>query len=215
MHPLHLGIDPDSAKATCSACKPYIRELLSGDPVYPGWSAPIPCDCFGQWSAGMRTPEDEGQFPSLRFCNCLIKPNADSNRIISVLNASYEIVAAKNITLTVPDIRRMYPESFEALYLPVHNGYLTSSESVVVLMCAKNETTDHRHEKMRIRGLLSGGDCVRNHLHMPDNPGDTIADLLHLSPELDQRSLVHSSDVASAERRVALYKSIMSAMRKA
>ncbi|MDQ2883753.1 MAG: hypothetical protein M3Y48_22000 [Actinomycetota bacterium] len=63
--------------------------------------------------------------------------------------------------------------------------------------------------KADIRRRLGGGDVLRNHLHMPDSPGDAFADLDHLAGAETFSRLYERYEGDRAAQRLARYRALL------
>lgn len=63
--------------------------------------------------------------------------------------------------------------------------------------------------KSGIRRRLGEGDALRNHLHMPDSPGDAFADLDHLASTETFLRLYERYDRDRAAQRLARYRALL------
>jgi hypothetical protein len=139
----------------------------------------------------------------------LIKPAAPTTAITALLTVEYDILQSRELTLTTADTRRLYPEAYGVSYVRDRDAYLTSGLSRVLILCARQPGTDPGTVKARIRGRLGFGP-LRNHLHMPDNPGEAFADIAHFTgyPMLAQLYRRYERDHDTA-RRLAFYRAAL------
>ncbi|MGH3972319.1 MAG: hypothetical protein ACRDS9_03195 [Pseudonocardiaceae bacterium] len=63
--------------------------------------------------------------------------------------------------------------------------------------------------KSDIRRRLGDGDALRNHLHMPDSPGDAYADLDHLAGTETFSRLYERHEGDRAAQRLARYRALL------
>jgi hypothetical protein len=96
--------------------------------------------------------------------------------IKDMLAPLYGILGSRELTMTTADTRRLYPEAYGAAYVRDRDAYLTSGPAHVLILRARQAGTDSGAVKMRIRGHI-GWDALQNYLHMPDNPGEALADI--------------------------------------
>lgn len=84
--------------------------------------------------------------------------------------------------LTPVDVRRWSPDAYGRDYVDRRDDYLTSTlVTVFVLVASPAASGSAKDIKFDIRRFLGRDDALRNHLHMPDSPGDAFADLDHLT----------------------------------
>lgn len=128
----------------------------------------------------MRAPGPPARWPTLTLSLALIKPAAPATAITALLAEEYDILHSRELTLATADTRRLYPEAYGASYVWDRDAYLTSGPTQVLILSARQPGTDPGTTKARIRRRLGGGP-LRNHLHMPDNPGEAFADIAHFT----------------------------------
>jgi hypothetical protein len=161
-----------------------------------------------RWAAGLRTPGPLLTWPSASLSLALIKPGAPAGPIKAMLTAAFEVLTVRELTLTTSDTRRLYPEAYGAWYVHARDAYLTSGPVLVLVLRARQPSTPASAVKARIRGWL-GGSRLRNHLHMPDNPGETLADIAHLAGYRELAQLYRRYERDHTARRLAFYRAAL------
>lgn len=81
--------------------------------------------------------------------------------------------------------------------------------TVLVLLASPSMIGKAKDIKSNIRRLLGDGDALRNHLHMPDNPGDAFADLDHLAGTTAFSRLYERYERDRAAQRLARYRALL------
>jgi hypothetical protein len=148
----------------------------------------------------MRSPGPDAGWPPSALSLAIVKPGADAGRIQGMLGAWFEVLKADEFALATTDTRRLYPEAYGAGYVAERDAYLTSGLVRVLILLARDPSVNPKEVKASIRKQLPGGDTLRNHLHMPDNPGEAFADIaLFAGPgELADLHRRHERDHAPA-----------------
>ncbi|MBG0818461.1 hypothetical protein [Planomonospora sp. ID82291] len=174
-----LGVEPVMPYGACRGCIADALECASAvPPRHPDELGERPCGCLRLWAVRMRSGPETTGWPRFALTVALIKPDAPAELITDRLSAGHEVLGAWARTLTAADTRRMYPEAYGEDYIAAVDAYLTSGPSRVMLLRSHDPGTT-ADIKTRIRDEI-GNDRLRNHLHMPDNPGEALADLAHL-----------------------------------
>lgn len=182
-----VRVQPDGNCPECAG--PAALLAVADPPEHPG-TGPGPCGCLLRWAEAVRSPGPEAGWPPAVLSLALIKPGAPAGRIQGMLGAWYEVLAAEEFALTTADTRRLYPEAYGAEYVADRDAYLTSAPVRVLTLLARNPATNSKDAKASIRCQLAGGDALRNHLHMPDNPGEAFADIAQFAG-YDQLTELH------------------------
>jgi hypothetical protein len=141
-------------------------------------------------------------WPPVSLSLALIKPDAPAAAIKDMLAPLYGILGSRELTMTTADTRRLYPEAYGAAYVRDRDAYLTSSPAHVLILRARQAGTDSGAVKMRIRGHI-GGDALRNYLHMPDNPGEALADIAQFAGYRELAQLYRRYEREHTARRLA------------
>ncbi|PSK67587.1 hypothetical protein B0E53_00397 [Micromonospora sp. MH33] len=155
----------------------------------------------------MRTPGGDVDWPPLRASVAMVKPGGDAPGVLRALRGDHLVTAVASKRLTSSDARRLYPDAYGAEYVARQDEYLTSAPvTVYALLLDGDAARNPKDLKLGIRARLAGGDVLRNHLHMPDSPGDALCDLAHLISENTRDDLYGRYDRAAADQRLAQYR---------
>ncbi len=193
----------------CCHCARQVARLAATDPPgHPG-TGPQPCRCLLRWAETMRAPEPAVTWPGIRLSLALIKPAAPAAIIIALLATEYAILHTYKLTLATADTQRLYPEAYGAGYVRDRDAYLTSGQSQALILLTRQPGADPGAIKQHIRAQLGAGP-LRNHLHMPDNPGEALADIAHFAgyPMLAQLYRRYERGHYTA-RRLAFYRTAL------
>jgi hypothetical protein len=125
-----------------------------------------------------------------------------------MLDPEYSILGSRELTLTAADTRRLYPEAYGADYVRDRDAYLTSGRAYVLVLRARRDGTGPGAVKMRIREHI-GADALRNHLHMPDNPGEALADIAQFAGYQELAQLYRRYERDHTARRLAFYRAAL------
>jgi hypothetical protein len=193
----------------CPSCASRALRLAATDPPgHPG-NGPGACRCLGEWASRMRAPGPPASWPPMSLSLALIKPAAPAAQIACLLAPAYRVLAARQLTLTTADTRRMYPEAYGAGYVRARDAYMTSGPvQVLILRARRPGKAGSGAVKARIRAQL-GADPLRNHLHMPDNPGETLADIAHFAGYQALAQLYRRHERDDTARRLAFYRAAL------
>jgi hypothetical protein len=158
----------------------------------------------------MRQPAPDIAWPTWRLTVGMVKPGTDPSAVGDLLAQTHTVLDTVERTLTPADVRRLYPDAYGADYIARQDDYLTSCPvTVFVLLATPTAVGKAKDIKTGIRSRLGGGDVLRNHLHMPDSPGDAFADLDHLAgPDLFTR-LYERHERDRAAHRLACYRALL------
>lgn len=193
--------------AGCEACRRQVVDLTSAAPIHPGPDGDNECGCFTAWAVSLRSPEPAIRWPALVSGLAMVKPGTELGAVVDLLSADFEIHEQVTRTLTTDDVRRLYPDAYGAEFVSGRDAYLTSSPSTVLTLQAKTTASAGTEYKRSIRRALGDGDLLRNHLHMPDNPGETWCDLRLLAG--DHNDLYRRYDSGHATKRVDHYRRLL------
>jgi hypothetical protein len=191
----------------CEACRRQVVDLTTAAPKHPGADGDSGCGCFTGWAVSLRTAEPAIWWPVLVSGLAMVKPGTDPGSVVDLLAADFEIHEQITRTLTIADVRRLYPDAYGAEFVSGRDAYLTSSPSTVLTLEAKIPRRAGTEYKRSIRRALGDSDVLRNHLHMPDNPGETWCDLRLLAG--DHNDLYRRYDSGNASQRVDQYRRLL------
>ena len=192
----------------CPSCaRRALRLAAASPPGHPG-TGPQACGCLLEWAERMRGPGPRMAWPPVSLSLALIKPCAPEAPILGLLDQAFEVLASRQLTLATADTRRMYPEAYGASYVRDRDAYLTGGPVRVLILHARRPGTDPGTVKTRIRGQ-AGGDALRNHLHMPDNPGEALADIAHFAGHQELAQLYRRYESDHTARRLAFYRAAL------
>ncbi len=204
-----LGIGVTAPDKGCGDCVRDAFALASADPPrHPDPGAARPCGCLLEWAVRMRAPAPRVAWPPLSLTLALAKPGAPSEAIRAGLQHSHQVLRAVAVHLTTDDTRRLYPEAYGVGYVAARDAYLTSGPVLVLALRAGTTAAGAQQVKDRIRDAL-GGDRLRNHLHMPDNPGEALADIGHLAGDELLAGLYERYERDRAGHRLAFYRAAL------
>jgi hypothetical protein len=195
-------LQPSSTE--CELCRRQVVDLTTAAPKHPG---PDADSGFTSWAVSLRSPEPPIRWPALVSSLAMVKPGTDPGVVVDLLGGDFEIQEQITRTLTPDDVRRLYPDAYGAQFVSSRDAYLTSSPSTVLTLQAKVPARAGTEYKQAVRRTLGGGDLLRNHLHMPDNPGETWCDLRLLAG--DHNDLYRRYDRGHATERVAHYRRLL------
>ena len=203
------GIRIQAGEGSCPACSGRAALLaIASPPAHPG-TDPGPCACLLRWAGAMRAPGPDAGWPTSRLSLALVKPGADAGRIQDMLGAWFEVLKADQFGLAAADTRRLYPEAYGADYVAERDRYLTSGPVRVLVLLARDQSVNPRDVKASIRKRLPGGDTLRNHLHMPDNPGEAFADVSLFAGTAELTDLHRRYERDHAPARLAFYRAAL------
>ncbi|MGD0605667.1 MAG: hypothetical protein ABSA53_18985 [Streptosporangiaceae bacterium] len=193
---------------SCPSCAGRALQLAAARPPgHPGMGVRA-CGCLLRWAGQMRAPGPRVAWPPVSLSLALIKPGAPAAAIMDLLAPAYGILGSRQLTLTSAGTRRLYPEAYGAGYVRDRDVYLTSGPAQVLILLARRAGTDPSAVKARIRGRI-GGDELRNHLHMPDNPGEALADIAQFAGYRELAQLYRRYERDHTARRLAFYRAAL------
>ena len=210
-----LGLNLLAPQAECARCRADALMLVTfSPPRHPGELGPRDCGCLSAWAVRMREPAPPIGWPPLRVWAAMVKPGADQVAVRRMLTARYTLIDTQDRRLSTGDVRRLYPDAYGAAYLARQDAYLTGSPVRCYLLLSDPPASTTGADlagavKAEIRHSLGDGDVLRNHVHMPDNPGDALCDIEHL---FDQRRLLQlygRYDRDTAPARIAGYRAVL------
>lgn len=197
------------SEGACAACARTAGRLAALDPPgHPGVTRLPECGCLLRWATAMRQGPRMA-WPPIRLSLALIKPGAPATRVIGWLRPCFSVLSDTEVVLTAQDARRLYPEAYGAVFVRDRDRYLTSGPSRILALRAANAAScDSGLIKAQIRARL-GTDPLRNHLHMPDNPGETLADIAHFGGYPALTELYRRYESGDTARRLAFYRAAL------
>jgi hypothetical protein len=202
------GTRVSAGGGACPDCAGQALTLAAASPPgHPG-TEPGPCGCLLRWAAAMRAPGPPAGWPPTALSLALIKPGAPGGLIRSMLTGDYDVLADRELMLTTTDTRRLYPEAYGAAYVAERDAYLTSGPAQVLTLAARRPGAIIGDVKARIRAQ-AGGDALRNHLHMPDNPGEALADIAHFAGYEELAQLYRRYERDRTSSRLAFYRTAL------
>ena len=202
------GIPVRAVGSACPACVARASELAAADPPgHPG-TEPGPCCCLLRWAAVLRSAGPAAAWPPVSLSLALIKPGAPADRIQDLLVRSFEVLSHRMLTLTKTDTRRLYPEAYGSSYVADRDAYLTSGPVHVLTLRALHPAFSSKDIKAAVRNQV-GGDALRNHLHMPDNPGEALADIAHFAGYGELARLHRRYERDYTATRLAFYRTAL------
>ncbi|MFG1707430.1 hypothetical protein ACFLIM_29940 [Nonomuraea sp. M3C6] len=201
-----LGLEPLLPYGACRRCTADALECAAADPPrHPDDVGERLCGCLRMWAVRIRSSAKPVVWPCWSLTIALIKPGAPAEAICDRLAAGHDILNAQTRMLTPADARRMYPDAYGEDYIAAVDAYLTSAPVHVLLLRSRAPDTSGGI-KMRIRAEF-GGDRLHNFLHMPDNPGEALADIAHLAGWAFLQEHERFDDDAAA--RLAFYRTAL------
>lgn len=148
-------------------------------PVHPGHGERR-CGCHRVWAEAMRAPLAEVWLPQVpqRLTLALLKPGAPRAAIRFRLRAgALREVHTVELELTSADCDRLYPDAYGADFVAQRTAYLTSGPVLVVVLTGDADAVACGAALKRTVRADLGAEVLRNHLHMPDNPAEALADI--------------------------------------
>lgn len=198
-----------AGEGSCPDCSGKAALLaIASPPGHPG-TDPGSCGCLLRWAKTMRAPGPDAGWPPSALSLALVKPGADAGRIQGMLGAWFEVLRADEFALAAADTRRLYPEAYGADYIAERDSYLTSGPVRVLILLARDPFVNPKEVKASIRRRLPGSDSLRNHLHMPDNPGEALADIALFAGPGELTGLHRRYERDHAPARLAFYRAAL------
>jgi hypothetical protein len=202
------GTRVSAGGGACADCAGRALALAAASPPgHPG-TEPGPCGCLLRWAAAMRSPGPPAGWPTAALSLALIKPGAPAGLMRGLLAVDFDVLAERELVLTTADTRRLYPEAYGAAYVAERDAYLTSGPARVLTLLARHPAAGCWDVKARIRAQ-AGGDVLRNHLHMPDNPGEALADIAHFAGYGELARLYRRYERDRTSSRLAFYRTAL------
>jgi hypothetical protein len=197
----------------CEPCRHAVDGLLRRAPPRfpPPTVAALPCGCLRRWAVRFRRPVPRPAWPPLRLTLVLVKPGSPADAVRELLPATFRVVETARRALSPADTRRLYPDAYGAEFVARRDAYLTSGlADVLVVVTPGGSGPPTAAVKQRIRTAL-GDDAVRNHVHMPDSPGEALCDIGHLAGIDTLAALYRRFDRDHAAGRLARYRALLGA----
>jgi hypothetical protein len=203
-----LAVSIEVRDRSCPSCaRRALRLAGASPPGHPGTGAQG-CGCLLRWAGQMRAPGPRVTWPLVCLSLALIKPDAPAATITDLLAPVFETLGSRQLTLTSAGTRQLYPEAYGAGWVRDRDAYLTSGPAHVLILRARRPGTDPGGIKTRIREHL-GEDALRNHLHMPDNPGEALADIAQFAGYTELAQLYRRYERDHTARRLAFYRAAL------
>ncbi|MBV9012604.1 MAG: hypothetical protein JO272_11235 [Pseudonocardiales bacterium] len=206
-----FGLDPRRASGRCVVCALDASMLaFHTPPQYPNGTPRRGCPCLLDWARSMRRPTPDIAWPGWRLTVSMVKPGSDPVPVRELLAESHTVIGEIQRHLIPADVGRLYPDAYGREYVARRDGYLTSAPvTVFVLLASPSAIGKAKAIKSDIRRRLGEGDALRNHLHMPDSPGDAFADLDHLAGTETFSRLYERYERDRAVQRLACYWTLL------
>lgn len=205
-----LGLHALDAAGGCDGCRADVAALTATATVgHPGAVEDRDCGCLRDWAISMRSPEAPLVWPALHLSVAMIKPGASITETLAALSGHFSIEYRLRLSLKAGDVRRLYPEAYGAEFIDAQDAYLTSSPVTVLVLRAEPPRQVGTDLKRQIRRELGDTGPLRNHLHMPDNPGETWCDLIHLVGRDLLMNLYGRYDRPDAAERLDHYRALL------
>lgn len=204
---------PDLWPGECADCVEEAGSLVCASPPgHPDDNGPgeRTCACLTEWARSMRSPAPAIAWPPWRLTLGMAKPGADTAAVAAELTRTHTVLDTFTLQLTPADVRRLYPDAYGAAFVARTDDYLTSGPVTVFALLMHDSAIGHAKEiKLEIRRRLGGDDKLRNHLHMPDSPGDAFADLDHLAGRRVFHRFYERYERDRATARLARYRALL------
>lgn len=206
-----FGLDPGRAAGRCEVCATDASRLaFHVPPEHPDGTPRRECSCLLDWAQSMRRPTPDITWPGWRLTVSMVKPGSNPLPVRGLLAQNYTVVEEIQRHLTPVDVRRLYPDAYGRDYVARRDDYLTSAPvTVFVLVASPSAIGRAKDIKFDIRRLHGKDDELRNHLHMPESPGDAFADLDHLAGTTTFSRLYERYERDRAAPRLACYRALL------
>lgn len=207
-----LGLDTSLSTSTCARCAADVARLTRRMPLPrldpDAWST---CGCMASWARAMRTATRQPDWPGWRVTLAVIKPATDRNRAEKLIASTFRVLSAEDRQLTADDTRRLYPDAYGGPFLARQIAFLISEPVRIMVLLARERMSGpaHRDAKRSIRRRLGVGDDLRNHVHMPDNPGEAWCDVMHLAGATLAQQLYEEYEGERAADNLAVYRRVL------
>jgi len=197
-----------TASPACGSCGELALQLAEASPPRHPGTGDEACGCLLSWAKVMRSPAAAVQWPATALSLALLKPGAPAGLITSRLRQAYEVLGESGQTLTAAATRRLYPEAYGADFVGQRDAYLTSAPVRILILRARRPGTRANAVKEQVRAD-TGKDKLRNHLHMPDNPGESFADIAQFAGYPQLRGLFEEHERDGSTERLAFYRAAL------
>lgn len=202
------GVGVLADQAGCHDCAGRAFALAEANPVrYPDVES-FSCDCLLRWCRQVRSPGPRPDWPPSALSFAIIKPGAPADRIQNLLDPWFEVLKSERFPLSTYDLRRLYPEAYGTDYVAERDAYMTSGPVQVLTLLARNPRANTRAIKDSIRHRL-GAETLRNHVHMPDNPAESLADIAQFAGYRELAGMYRRYERDHAPVRLAFYRSAL------
>jgi hypothetical protein len=208
-----LGIATGEAQSGCAACRDLVARLTATSP--PGYptSATADCGCFLRWAVRMRSreptaPQVDSIAMALSFA--LLKPGAPADAIHAVLGTRYSIASRRELRLTPVDMTRLYPDAYGDEFLAWQASYLGSGPvEALMLTTSSGEPVHTATVRAEVRACLDVTTTSENHLHMPDSPGEALANIEQFFGTQALHEQYRRIELPHGHGRLALYRALL------
>jgi hypothetical protein len=203
-----LAAGTRARRTACASCAERASLLAAADPPQHPGAVGCPGGCLLSWAAAMRSPGTPVTWPDSALSLALLKPGAPANWIAAHLQDAFEVLGESGRPLTPADTRQLYPEAYGAEFVKERDAYLTSGPVRILILRARSGGTQPGAVKRQIRAGAGAG-SLRNHVHMPDSPGDAFADIAHFAGYDQLRLLYGRHDRDGTAGRLAFYRAAL------
>ncbi|MGH3930109.1 MAG: hypothetical protein ACRDTF_09050 [Pseudonocardiaceae bacterium] len=206
-----LRLDPPHPVDGCAdSAIDASRKALCTPPAHPDQASSRRCSCLLNWARSMRRPAPDIAWPQWRLTVAMVKPGSDPVQVRGLLAPSHTVLEEFQRSLAPADARRLYPEAYGREYVARRDDYLTSAPvTVLVLLASASAAGKAKGIEADIRRRLGEGDVLRNHLHMPDSPGNAFADIEHLTGIATFTRFYERYERDRATQRLARYRALL------
>jgi hypothetical protein len=146
----------------------------------------------------------------MALSSALLKPWAPAGAIRDMLAVRYQIASRRTLRLTPLDIARLYPDAYGEEFLAWQAGYLGGGPAeALMLTTPADEPACARAVRSEVRASLGVTAEPENHLHMPDSPGEALANIEQLFGADALRDHYGRIELSHGRRRLALYRAVL------
>ncbi|UGQ10959.1 hypothetical protein LO772_29790 [Yinghuangia sp. ASG 101] len=159
--------------------------LCAGErpPSHPGDDESA-CACRTEWATAMRASGTGGTClprPPQRLTLALLKPGSPAGALRARLRGQFTELACNERTLTARECARLYPDAYGQGFVAERTRYLTSGPVQVLVLLGPPHAVDFGDRLKHVLRLAFEAGPLINHLHMPDNPAEALADIALLA----------------------------------